>query len=131
MRKISEKGQSMVEYALILVIIAIVVIATTTILIEKLTPDQTTSILSDSPVIGYEKTSPSLIGLGVVGDASVTIKPGCHLIYINSEYDLKTGTQYPHVDELSVARADNTHYQFCSQVPASEIKIQIEYIKKQ
>ena len=131
MPRVSEKGQGLWGYALIMACVAIVIIAAVTILAPMFASlDQSASILSDSPVVGYEKVAPSLIGPEVSGDDSVTIRYGCHLIYISSSYDLKAATQYPHVDELSVARVDATHYRFCSQVPAAKVTIQIEYIKK-
>ncbi len=148
--KRSEKGQGLVEYALILVLVAIVVIAALMILgplveqaLSGVNEDLATqevvsaeytnpaniSLLSDAQFVKAGHNSPYLISSAAEGYTPIYFEEGCHKLDVPDGYRVKFGTASPYNEGyLGIVLADNM-YTLCNSTPDTKIGVVIVFLE--
>ncbi len=123
MFKPKEKGQGLVEYALILVLVSIVVIAALMILgpiLERaLSPNK--EALSKAPLISQSGNPIYLSSEEGVNRFIVVDYKECTSI-VSGNYLLKAGTTYEHPESITVTRNGDT-YEICNNVRGTHIDV--------
>lgn len=134
--KPKEKGQGLIEYALILVLIAIFVIfcvlIVSTIDDGSSNSQTSNSVLSNTPVIGISETNPQYISLSDEDRdkyKNVEYGYGCYKKSIDSAYSIRAGTEYADASVIRIKRLDDNTYSFCVDVKGAKVKIIYDLVK--
>lgn len=140
-------GQGLVEYALILVLVAIVVIASLMILgpivqnvinqgnsqdaaPRSMVSDPNRSALSDAPFIREGVNKPFLVPLYPEDYLYDWYIPGCHpLISPPDGFGLKVGTISENFAQITVLRQDN-EYTLCNNVQGDQVAIITTFVER-
>lgn len=119
-----EKGQGLVEYALILVLVAIVIILVLNVFtpgINYFTSQSNKGILSTAPVI-YESGRPVQIPIDSYFVNDVYVEYGNCLDVSSGPYYIKVGTTYSDPNIITVSKSDS-HYAICNNLPGTSVQI--------
>ncbi len=142
--KSKEKGQGLVEYALILVLVAIVVISALMILgpvignvfskvnidlaVAAADTDVSRSLLSEAPMLDYKASNPSKISLANNERVYVPVEAGCET-YPTYGNRVKVGTPYQHPEEISVVMLSDKEFKVCSNATGATVHLVIAFFK--
>ncbi len=138
--KPKEKGQGLVEYALILVLVSIVVIAALMILgpiiggvFDQSAPAATAvpdtrneTLLADAPRIKQGYNHPYRVAADSDG-VTTEFGFGCSPLTVNSGFDVKIGTAVPYLDDITITREGDT-YTVCNNIPGTHILVYVTYL---
>lgn len=139
--KISEKGEGLVEYAFILVLVAIIVIFFLTTL-DNLIRDQLLSagignpneeLLSDAPLqSGTGISHPSVLPVHLVQPENLAteIRFGkCLDIAVSPSMAIKVGTVYEQPEFITITRDSNETFSICNQARGVDVYVYIAYVE--
>jgi Flp pilus assembly pilin Flp len=139
-RNPKESGQELMEYALLLLLVAIVVVGCLFLFgilgdsISSSNSDSNTpiSILNSSPVIGLQETNPQHVSLSEADRnqfKEMEYEYGCYKKGFDSSYSIRAGTEYPNPSAVRIRRLDDDTYSICVDVKGAKVKIVYELVK--
>ncbi len=136
MFKPKEKGQGLVEYALILVLVAIVVIAATMILLPIIKGEapqeyqSNVAILKNAPTVSYKIQNPIKLQ-GPIGSTfyATKIGPGC-IFSPDYQNNMKIGTVFFDPSKITAVRVDDSQYKICNLADGADIYVILGFVPK-
>ncbi len=134
--KRKEKGQSLIEYALVLVLVAIVVfaclLAFSTINKSSSSSAPSNTLLNNAPIIGASEVHPLHVSLSDADRRNYREKVyeyGCNKMSVSSDYSIRAGTEYADTSVIRIKRLNDNYYSFCIDVKGAGIHIVYELVK--
>lgn len=126
-----ESGQGMVEYTLILVLVAVVLIAAFMILYpytEYFETQGNKGILSTAPVI-YDYDSPIYLPEGSYFSKYIMVDYNSCKEIDTGPYYLKVGTTYEDPSVITVEKTPSSDYQICNNLRGTSIQVIYAFYK--